>query len=131
MDPIGFSAKSMFPTRKWTYAALTEYCQGRYGKEVKPKPHALVAEWHFDDLVGQGASRILFTNGMQDMWSGGSYLENVSDSILALNFENGAHHSDLSHIGPSDKDTDDIRLGFVQITNILAGWLDEIKTERV
>ncbi|KAL3782820.1 hypothetical protein ACHAWO_005733, partial [Cyclotella atomus] len=131
VDPIGFSAKSMFPTRKWTYAALTEYCQGRYGKEVKPKPHALVDEWHFDDLVGQGASRILFTNGMQDMWSGGSYLENVSDSILALNFENGAHHSDLSHIGPSDKDTDDIRLGFVQITNILAGWLDEIKTERV
>ena len=71
---------------------------------------------------------ILFTNGMDDMWSGssselcflsafdgisiymnqlntrcciikysagGSYLEDVSDSILALNFENGAHRSDF------------------------------------
>jgi hypothetical protein len=63
------------------------------------------------------------------MWSGGSYLENVTDSIIALNFENGAHHSDLSHVGPTDKDTDDIKAGFVQITNILAGWLNEIKAE--
>lgn len=127
VDPIGFSAKSMFPTRKWTYAALTDYCQGRYGKEVKPQPYALVDEMHFDHASLADASRILFTNGLQDMWSGGSYLENVNDSVLALNFENGAHHSDLSHVGPSEKDTDDIRLGFVQITNILAGWLDEIK----
>ncbi|KAL7520276.1 hypothetical protein ACHAWX_005008 [Stephanocyclus meneghinianus] len=129
IDPIGFSSESMFPKRKWTYAALTDYCQKRYGKDVVPQPRALVEDMGFDDLVGNGASRILFTNGLQDMWSGGSYLENVSDSILALNFENGAHHSDLSHVGPSDKDTDDIRLGFVQITNILAKWLDEIKAE--
>ena len=129
VDPIGFSSKSMFPKRHWTYEALTEYCQSRYGKEVVPQPYALVDEFGFDDLVKTGASRILFTNGLQDMWAGGSYLENVSDSILALNFENGAHHSDLSHVGPSDNDTDDIRLGFVQITNILAGWLDDIKVE--
>jgi hypothetical protein len=129
VDPIGFSSKSMFPKRKWTYAALTDYCQSRYGEEVVPQPHALADEMGFRDLVKAGASRILFTNGLQDMWSGGSYLKNVSDSILALNFENGAHHSDLSHVGPSDRDTDDIRLGFVQITNILAGWLEEIKRE--
>ena len=129
VDPIGFSSESMFPKRRWTYTALTDYCQKRYGKEVTPRPHALVDDMGFDDLVGNGASRILFTNGLQDMWSGGSYLENVSDSILALNFENGAHHSDLSHVGPSEKDTDDIRLGFVQITNILAKWLDEIRAE--
>ena len=131
IDPIGFSSKSMFPKRHWTYEALTEYCQSRYGKEVVPQPYALVDEFGFDDLVEAGASRILFTNGLQDMWAGGSYLENMSDSILALNFENGAHHSDLSHVGPSDRDTDDIRLGFVQITNVLAGWLDEIKEERI
>jgi lysosomal Pro-X carboxypeptidase len=66
---------------------------------------------------------------MQDMWSGGSYLEDLSDSILALNFENGAHHSDLSHVGPTEKDTDDIREGFIKITKILEKWLDEIKDE--
>ena len=66
---------------------------------------------------------------MQDMWSGGSYLESLSGSIIALNFENGAHHSDLSHVGPSQDDTEDIRQGFITITNILAKWLDEIRAE--
>jgi len=129
IDPIGFSEESMFPARVWTYEDLTNYCQLRYVEEVTPQPLALVRNLQFDDLVGMGASKILFTNGLQDMWSGGSYLENLSDSILAVNFENGAHHSDLSHVGPSDKDTEDIREGFVKITNILNNWLNEIKDE--
>lgn len=129
VDPIGFSADSMFPSREWTYAELTEYCQLRWGEELTPQPLALVRNLGFNDLVKAKASRILFTNGMQDMWSGGSYLEDLSDSLLALNFENGAHHSDLSHVGPSENDTDDIREGFVKITNILEMWLDEIKAE--
>ena len=48
---------------------------------------------------------------------------NISETLLALNFENGAHHSDLSGVGPSDRDTDDIKEGFVQIKNILEDWL--------
>jgi hypothetical protein len=127
VDPIGFSEESMFPARKWTYEDLTRYCQLRYGKELTPQPLALVRNLHFDDLVAAGGSRILFTNGLQDMWSGGSYLEDVSDTILALNFENGAHHSDLTHVGPTEDDTDDIREGFVKIADIIDGWLREIK----
>jgi len=129
IDPIGFSAASMFPPRRWTYEGLARYCRLRYGAEVVPRPRALAEDLGFDDLVGAGASRILFTNGLQDMWSGGSYLEDVSESILALNFENGAHHSDLSHVGPSELDTQDIREGFVKITSILERWLNEIKNE--
>ena len=127
VNPIGTSDTSMFYPHDWTFFEQEDDCQASFG--VSPKPGALADALGFRDLVKAGASRILFTNGMQDMWSGGSYLENVSDSILALNFENGAHHSDLSHVGPSDKDTDDIKAGFVQITNILSQWLDEIKAE--
>jgi hypothetical protein len=127
IDPIGFSSKSMFPPRKWTYKDLTEYCHLRYGEKVVPQPFALVRNTGFDNLVDTNATHILFTNGLQDMWSGGSYLEDLSDTILALNFENGAHHSDLSHVGPSDDDTDDIREGFVTITHVLERWLDEIR----
>ncbi|KAL7530631.1 hypothetical protein ACHAXR_003601 [Thalassiosira sp. AJA248-18] len=129
VDQIGFSEESMFPTRLWTYADLTEYCQLRYGEAIIPQPLALVRNLGFDDLVKKGASYILFTNGMQDMWSGGSYLEDVSDTIVALNFENGAHHSDLNHVGPMDNDTEDIREGYVQITDILEKWLGDIKVE--
>jgi hypothetical protein len=53
----------------------------------------------------------------------GGLQHNISDTLLALNFENGAHHSDLSGVGPSNRDTDDIKKGFVQIKNILEDWL--------
>lgn len=123
---VGFSKESMFPAREWTYTDLIKYCQLRYGKGLTPQPLALVRNLHFGDLVEAGASKILFTNGLQDMWSGGSYLEDVSDTIVSLNFINGAHHSDLTHFGPSDADTDDLKEGFVNITNILEKWLGEI-----
>ena len=120
----GFSDKSMFPPRPFTLEWLTEHCQSKF--EVSPQPYALVEKWGYDDLVGKGASYILFTNGLNDMWSAGSHLDDVSDTILALNFPNGAHHSDLSHQGPTDADTDDLKQGFVDITNILSGWLENM-----
>eukprot|EP00578_Thalassiosira_sp_NH16_P018237 CAMPEP_0181114028 /NCGR_PEP_ID=MMETSP1071-20121207/20659_1 /TAXON_ID=35127 /ORGANISM="Thalassiosira sp., Strain NH16" /LENGTH=589 /DNA_ID=CAMNT_0023198099 /DNA_START=33 /DNA_END=1802 /DNA_ORIENTATION=- len=125
----GQSQTSMFVPKEATYEDLTKMCQDEFGTDVTPRPWELVDRWHFDDLVGDevNASRILFTNGMQDMWSGGSYLEDLSDSVLALNFENGAHHSDLTHAGPSEKDTDDIREGHAKITEILGMWIGEIK----
>ena len=127
--PIGFSPESMFPPRVWTYEGLTKYCQRRYSNEVTPQPYSLVADLNFDDLVGSGASRILFTNGKRDMWYGGSYTEDLSDTIVALNFDNGAHHSDLTHIGPSGDDTEDVKEGHIQIQNILEKWLHEIKAD--
>lgn len=130
IDPIGFSPESMFPPRVWTYEDLTKYCQLRYGKEVTPRPLELVEDVKFDYAsLKANVTRILFTNGMQDMWYGGSYIEDVSDSILALNFVNGAHHSDLSHVGPTDADTEDMKEGFVQIQNQLEKWLNDIKAE--
>jgi hypothetical protein len=124
----GFSAESMFIEREWTLEWLTEHCASR-GFGVTPQPYHLVDKWGFNDLVGNGASRILFTNGLNDGWSVLSILEDLSDSLPVLNFPNGAHHSDLSHEGPSEQDTDDIKAGFVRIAEILASWLDEIKAE--
>lgn len=123
----GFSESSMFPARNASYEDLTKDCQDSFG--VTPRPRELAELWGFDDLVHRGASRILFTNGVQDMWAGGSIMTNLSDSLLALNFENGAHHSDLSHQGPTDKDTADIKAGYLEIAEILGMWLDEIREE--
>jgi len=124
----GFSEESMFVEREWTLEWLTKHCESR-GFGVEPQPYRLVDQWGFNDLVGNGASRILFTNGLNDGWSVLSILEPLSDSLPVINFPNGAHHSDLSHEGPSDADTDDMKLGFVEIANILGIWLDEIKEE--
>jgi len=119
----GLSDKSMFPPRPFSIEWLDNHCQAKFG--VSPQPYALVEEWGFDDLVGQNASYILFTNGLNDMWSYGSHLQNVSDTIVALNFPNGAHHSDINHVGPNGEDTADIRDGYIHITNILSQWLED------
>jgi len=55
------------------------------------------------------------------------HLEKLVDLIVAINFPNGAHHSNLSHGGPSAKDTEDIQHGFDQITNHLSFWLEGMK----
>ena len=59
--PIGFSEQSMFPYREWTLEWLTQHCLSRF--DVVPTPYALLDEWKFDDLVGQGATRVVLTNG--------------------------------------------------------------------
>mmetsp|Transcript_4541 Transcript_4541/g.6545 ORF Transcript_4541/g.6545 Transcript_4541/m.6545 type:complete len:597 (-) Transcript_4541:1298-3088(-) len=125
----GTSASSMFPEHPATYEELNADCAKQYGSDVVPRPTELVELWGFDDLLAINATRILFTNGLQDMWSGGSYLEDLSDSLLAINLENGAHHSDLTHEAPGPNDTEDIQQGHEQIQVILGKWIEEIKEE--
>lgn len=119
---MGFSHRSMFPYRKWTYEWLTDHCVQRFG--VVGDPYEMVKQHHFNDLVGQGASRIIFTNGGNDMWMAGSYTENVSDSIISVFMPNGAHHSEV-YARPDD--LPDIKEGQNQIRTLIGDWLDDIK----
>jgi Serine carboxypeptidase S28 len=118
----GFSEKSMFPAKPASYESKRDYCREQY--HVTPRPWELVDKWGFDDL--SKASNILFTNGGQDIWSGGGITWNVSETVVSLFFPNGNHHSDLSLAGPSDRDTDDIKYGYVQIKYFLGKWIDAI-----
>ena len=68
VEPIGTNGVSdMFPARAWTSDWLKAHCQARFG--VTPAPTVLVDEWGFDaaGLRTGGASRILFTNGLNDV----------------------------------------------------------------
>mgnify|MGYP002037239813 CR=1 FL=1 len=71
---------------------------------------ALADAWGFgkDSLKAAGASRIIFTNGLNDGWSVGSITTSLGDTLPALNMPNGAHHSDLSHRIPGPWDTSDV-----------------------
>jgi lysosomal Pro-X carboxypeptidase len=126
VEKIGFSNESMFPPRNWTLDWMNTHCQARFG--VTPRPTELVEKWGFNDLVKANASRILFSNGLNDGWSVGGVKQNLSESLLVLNFENGAHHSDLNSVGPRDTDTEDIKEGYITVENILSIWLKEVKS---
>jgi Serine carboxypeptidase S28 len=121
----GFSKHSMFYPMKWTMDWLVDHCQTRYG--ISPTPYKLVDEYGFNDL--SKASRIIFTNGLLDGWSEYSILEAPNDNVVVINLPNGAHHSDLSHTGPSENDTDDIQAAFSQIQDQLTEWFDEINDQ--
>ena len=119
------SPQSMFPARQSTLEWLTEHCQRRF--DYTPHPQALVGEFGFDDLSQD--SHIIFTNGFNDGWYALSVTQNLSDTIRAFNFENGAHHSDLTLVGATDQDTPDIVQGHKQVTELIGTWLDEIMSQ--
>lgn len=131
VEAIGLGEDSMFrPIRSWSLDWLKQHCAQRF-HGVVPQPFQLVQDWKFDsdDSLANSTSRILFTNGCNDGWSVSAISNNISDSILVLNFPNGAHHSDLR--GRYNDSTPEILEGFQQIQFILGSWLQELKKEKM
>jgi pimeloyl-ACP methyl ester carboxylesterase len=131
MPPVGFSEQSMFPFRPWTLEWLTDHCTRRF--DVTPVIGGLVHELFGPDftsfenlLASSKASKILFTNGLNDGWSVASILQNKSDTVQVINMESGAHHSELTHGGPSPNDPADVQLAHIRIKHLLELWLAEI-----
>jgi len=112
-----------FPPRPWSSTWLEAHCRARFG--VAPRPTELADAWGFapERLVGAGASRIIFTNGLNDGWSVGSVTSSPSSSLIALNMPNGAHHSDLSHEAPSPADTPDVVAVRAKGLALIQHWL--------
>jgi hypothetical protein len=129
VEAIGVNNVSdMFPARAWSLEWLTSHCQARFG--LTPQPRTLPELWGFDpQQLPRVTSRIVFTNGLNDGWSAGGIRSNLSDSLLAFNAPNGAHHSDLSHSWPSSADTPDIVSMRESVFQVLSGWLAELQRQ--
>eukprot|EP00540_Astrosyne_radiata_P004238 CAMPEP_0116825670 /NCGR_PEP_ID=MMETSP0418-20121206/2097_1 /TAXON_ID=1158023 /ORGANISM="Astrosyne radiata, Strain 13vi08-1A" /LENGTH=278 /DNA_ID=CAMNT_0004454209 /DNA_START=50 /DNA_END=886 /DNA_ORIENTATION=+ len=126
VERIGFSNASMFPIRPWSLEWLEHHCAKRFAGVV-PHPTRFLEQHNWEDaLVNQTTSHILFTNGRLDGWSVSGVQKSYSPTLVALDFPNGAHHSDLSGVGPSKQDTPDIRRGFLFITRLFQQWLSEL-----
>uniref|UniRef100_A0A7S0DEX2 Uncharacterized protein n=1 Tax=Amorphochlora amoebiformis TaxID=1561963 RepID=A0A7S0DEX2_9EUKA len=117
----------MFPPRNFTLEWLNDHCASRFGPDLGvPRPGELANLWGFDRLLEVGASNIIFTNGLKDGWSVGGIQSNLSDTLIAINIKDGAHHSDLSHTISGPNTTDAVKLARVKVTRILKEWLDSI-----
>ncbi|KAJ0030575.1 hypothetical protein Pint_14538 [Pistacia integerrima] len=80
--PMTCSNKSMFPPSGFDY------------KDVE----------RIELALKRFGSNIIFSNGMQDPWSRGGVLKNISSSIIALVTKKGAHHVDFRFETKDDPD---------------------------
>jgi hypothetical protein len=84
VERIGFgSEEQMFPSHPWTMEWLKEHCMKRFA--VRPQPKSLVDLWGFDEAtLVSSTSRILFVNGLNDGWSVGGILQDLSKERLGI-----------------------------------------------
>jgi len=111
----------MFPVAPWTTEKLTNYCQQHWG--VSPRPH-----WMPMNTNLKTSSRIIFSNGLLDPWHAGGVLNNISDSIIAIQIADAAHHLDLRGSNPNDPPS--VTIARHQEGLILEKWLREIYNEK-
>ncbi|KAK6798282.1 hypothetical protein RDI58_005984 [Solanum bulbocastanum] len=120
---------SMFPEFYYDPKSNEEQCLKNF--HVKPRPTWITTEFgghEFKSALKAFGSNIIFSNGLLDPWSGGSVLEDVSETIVALTTKKGAHHLDLRAATAEDPDwLLDQRSSEIKL---IRGWLDEHYDEK-
>ena len=105
---------------QWNFADYSEYCFKEFG--VTPQQYWVETQYGGKNISAYSnivfryctshafclltpASPVSSSNGHLDPWSGGGVLESVSDSLVAVVIQDGAHHLDLraaTSADPSD-----------------------------
>ncbi|KAK8973892.1 hypothetical protein V6N11_013049 [Hibiscus sabdariffa] len=114
---------SMFPAYDWDYSAFREGCKRDF--QVTPRPRWITTEFGghgIEHALKFFGSNIIFSNGLLDPWSGGSVLKNISETIVALVTEEGAHHIDLR--ASTMEDPDWLVEQRATEVKLIQGWLD-------
>ncbi|KAJ9670402.1 hypothetical protein PVL29_026749 [Vitis rotundifolia] len=120
---------SMFPTYDYNYSSFQEGCWKDFS--VKPRPTWITTEFgghDFETTLKVFGSNIIFSNGLLDPWSGGSVLQNISETVVALVTEEGAHHIDLRSSTAEDPDWLVEQRAFE--VKLIKGWIEDYHQKR-
>ena len=72
---------------------------------------------------------LLYSNGKLDPWSRGGFLESVSESVVAILIDEGAHHLDLRSSNPADPPS--VIKAREQEKTIIRGWINKYTSKIV
>lgn len=93
--------KDMFYADSFDYVGYSEFCQSTFG--VIPNYNFTLQFFGgITDRDYMFSSKIIFTNGNLDPWSGASPIKSLKDDLPACYIEYGAHHLDLRPPNPLD-----------------------------
>ncbi|XP_044507540.1 lysosomal Pro-X carboxypeptidase-like [Mangifera indica] len=124
MPVSGNDKESIFPASQWNYNDMVSLCNSLFG--AHPRPNWITTQFgghSIERVLKRFGSNIIFFNGLRDPWSGGGVLKNVSNTIIAIVAEEGAHHVDLRFSTSEDpKWLQDVRKTEV---NIIANWISQ------
>lgn len=112
----------MFPVIKYNEKMRQDYCRKTWDVTVRQ-------EWPSIQFWGRdikSTSNIIFSNGLLDPWHLGGPLTDVTDSIIAVIVEDGAHHLDLRETNPQDPES--VKQARFKEINEIIRWIEEAKT---
>ncbi|WCJ41657.1 Serine carboxypeptidase S28 family protein [Euphorbia peplus] len=102
--PMGVdNNNTMFDISPFDLNNFTKLCQQVFG--VTPRPYWAPIQFgghNIKSALGNFASNIIFSNGLRDPWSAGGILEDISDSIVSIHTDEGAHCLDVLNPSPND-----------------------------
>jgi len=129
--PIGSNGTSdMFLPGPFDLEAFITSCQQQFG--VTPRPNWIITHYggnllpsNTTNIVG---SNIVFSNGNLDPWHGGGVLTSLSDSLVAVLIEGGAHHLDLRTPDPANDPPGVVVARKIEIANMWQ-WIQQHEKE--
>lgn len=88
----------LFENNPWDFEAFTKSCQKKWG--VTPRPNWILEQFGGKNI--RAASNIIFSNGKLDPWRAGGVTSTLSETLVAIMIEDGAHHLDLRSANRDD-----------------------------
>ncbi|KAL4365098.1 hypothetical protein HN51_025645 [Arachis hypogaea] len=122
--PIGIGNDSMFTADPYNFESFANGCQKEFG--VTPRPHWVTTYYGGHDItlvLQRFGSNIIFSNGLRDPYSIGGVLNNISDSIIAINTVNGSHCLDI--LSAKETDPEWLVQQRKKETEIMKGWITQ------
>ncbi|XP_030522320.1 lysosomal Pro-X carboxypeptidase-like [Rhodamnia argentea] len=103
--PMGITRNTMFPPKPFNLNSFSNACKRVF--RVAPRPHWITTYFGGHDIkliLWRFASNIIFSNGLQDPYSSGGVLKNISSTIVAIHTAKGSHTLDILGAKKSDPD---------------------------
>ncbi|XP_031267895.1 lysosomal Pro-X carboxypeptidase-like [Pistacia vera] len=131
--PIGIgvnNTNTMFQPSPFDMDKYTKTCQALFG--IAPRPHWITTEFGGHDIksvLGNFASNIIFSNGLRDPYSSGGVLEDISDTVVAVHTNEGAHCLDI--LTPNSTDPDWLIAQREKEIKIIEFWIAEYNAKLI